>query len=454
MKLKNKLLSGMLGALLSFGSIGMAASAANIAEIPATEVDSVYNLQADSNTWEGWTQGPNIYSESGIVMDIDSGTILYAKNIDDQHYPASITKIMTALVAFENYKLDETVKFTWDDISILEYGDAHIGIKPDEELSMEDCLYGMLLASANEVSHGIGAHMEGGYDVFLQKMNEKAKELGCKNSNWMNTHGLHDPEHYTSARDMALISSALFQYDKFREITNTYQHVIPATNITAEQRYVHQNHKMIRNWDFRYYEYCVGGKTGYTDQALSTLVTFATKDDVNLVAVVLRTHGGGNNAYADTRSMLDYAFNNFTKVSVNKDMIGDEHIAKVAKGAYVMLPTGAGTDHLTMNFTASTKKEDKSGTVAFTYEGQEVGTVDVTITDDYYNEIHGVEEVKETKEEKKAGMPVWLKVILIIIGIIVVLFIALMAFVVYKRKQIEKRRRQRRMEYRRQRGLE
>ncbi len=444
----------MLGAVLVFGSIGISANAANVVEIPAEEVDSVYNLDSDSNAWEGWAAGPHIYSESGIVMDIDSGAILYAKNIDDQHYPASITKLMTALVAFENYKLDETVKFTWDDISFLEYGDAHIGIKPDEELSMEDCLYGMLLASANEVSHGIGAHMEGGHEEFLRKMNEKAKELGCKNSNWMNTNGLHDGEHYTSARDMALISSALFQYDKFREITNTYQHVIPATNITAEQRYVHQNHKMIRDWDSRYYEYCVGGKTGYTDQALSTLVTFATKDDVNLVAVVLRTHGGGNKAYADTRSMLDYAFDNFTKVSVTKDMIGDEHIAKVAKGAYVVLPTGADAGNLKMNFTASAKKEDKSGKVAFTYEGQDVGTVKVTITDDYYNEIHGIREVKETKEEKKAGMPVWLKILLVIIGIIAALFIALMAFVVYKRKQIEKRRRQRRMEYRRQRGLE
>ncbi len=442
----------MLGALLVFGSIGISANAANIVEIPAEEVDRVYNLDSDSNAWEGWAAGPHIYSESGIVMDIDSGAILYAKNIDDQHYPASITKLMTALVAFENYKLDETVKFTWDDIRFLEAGDAHISIKPDEELSMEDCLYGMLLASANEVSHGIGAHMEGGYEVFLQKMNEKAEELGCKNSHWTNTHGLHDEEHYTSARDMALISSALFQYEKFREITNTYQHIIPATNITAEQRYVHQNHKMIRNWDNRYYEYCVGGKTGYTDQALTTLVTFATKDDVNLVAVVLRTHGGGNNAYADTRSMLDYAFDNFTKVSVTREMIGNSNIAEVAKDAYVVLPAGASVEHLKTSFTAPDGENDKSGKVAFTYEGQDVGTVKVTITDDYYNEIHGI-QVKETKEEKKAGMPVWLKILLVIIGIIAALFIALIVFVVYKRKQIEKRRRQRRMEYKRQRGL-
>lgn len=454
MKIGHRLLSGMLGIMLAVGSIGTAVVAADVVGLPADELDSVYNLEVDSNALEGWAQGPQIYSESGIVMDIDSGAILYAKNIDDQHYPASITKIMTALVAFENYELDEVVKFTWDDIGFLQYGDAHIGIKQDEELTMENCLYGMLLASANEVSHAIGAHMEGGYEAFLQEMNDTAKELGCTNSNWMNTHGLHDEEHYTSARDMALISSAVFQYEKFHEITGTYQHVIPVTNITNEERYVHQNHKMIRDWDSRYYEYCVGGKTGYTDQALSTLVTFATKDDVNLVAVVLRTHGGGNNTYADTRSMLDYAFDNFTKVSVTKDLIGNKNIAKVAKDAYVMLPTGVDTDSLEVDFIAPTEKKDKTGTVTFTYEGQDVGTVEVTITDEYYNQIHGIEEVEEVKEENKIKIPFIIKLLLIIIGVFVAAFIALVGYVAYKRKQIEKRRRQRRMEYRKQRELE
>ena len=454
MRVRNKIVSVILGAVLMFSSLGMSVNATDVAEIPGTEVDSVYNLAVDSNEIEGWAQGPHIYSESGIVMDIDSGAILYAKNIDDKHYPASITKIMTALVAFEHYELDETVKFTWDDIGFLEYGDAHIGIKENEELSMEHCLYGMLLASANEVSHAIGAHMEGGYEAFLEEMNETAKELGCKNSHWTNTHGLHDEEHYTSVRDMALIGSAVFQYDKFREITGTYQHVIPETNITAEKRYVHQNHKMLRDWDSRYYEYCVGGKTGYTDQALSTLVTFATKEDVNLVAVVMRTHGGGNNTYADTRSMLDYAFDNFSKATVTKDMIGNKNVSKVEKNAYVMLPAGVSTDDLEMKFTAPTEKKDKTGTVSFTYEGQDVGTVEVTITEDYYNEIHGIEEVVEEKEEKNIKIPFIIKLLLIMMAVVAIAFMALVAFVAYRRKQIEKRRRERRMEYRRQRGLE
>ena len=137
MKVRNKLVSCIVAFVLAIGSVSMVATAADVKEIPSTEVDSVYNMGVNSNALEDWPNGPHVYSESAIVMDIDSGAILYAKNIDDQHYPASITKVMTALVALEMYELDETVKFTWDDIGFLEYGDAHIGMKEEEEISME-----------------------------------------------------------------------------------------------------------------------------------------------------------------------------------------------------------------------------------------------------------------------------------------------------------------------------
>lgn len=453
MRFRKMLLAGVMSLTLLCGSFHIETSATDISEIPADELESVYNMAVDSNSLEGWAQGPHIYSESGIVMDIDSGAILYAKNIDDKHYPASITKVMTALVALQNYEMDEIVKFTWDDIGFLEYGDAHIGIKEDEELSMENCMYGMLLASANEVSHAIGAHMEGGYEAFLAKMNETAKEIGCTNSNWMNTHGLHDPEHYTSARDMALIGAAAFQYEKFREITGTYQYVIPETAVTSEVRYVHQNHKMLREWDDRYYEYCVGGKTGYTDQALSTLITFASKGDMNLVAVVMRTHGGGNNTYVDTRAMLDYAFENFTKTSVTQDMLSNEKLASIEGDSYVVLPANVTMDQLEAVFTEPTAFGDKTGTVEFTYQGQAVGAFEATITEEYYNELHGIE--KEGKEEAKneKGMPLILKIILIILAVLAIAFVALIGFVAYKRKKIEEMRRRRRMQYRGQRDI-
>lgn len=455
MNIKSMLVSGALSLILFASSFSISAKAADIKEIPASEVDSVYNMQVDSNTWEGWASGPHIYSESGIVMDMDSGAILYAKNIDDQHYPASITKVMTALVALQNYEMDEIVKFTWDDIGFLEYGDAHIAIKEDEEVVMEDCMYGMLLASANEVSHAIGAHMEGGYEAFLAEMNRVAAEIGCTNSHWMNTHGLHDPEHYTTVRDMAIIGSEVFQYEKFREITGTYQHIIPETAMTNEVRYVHQNHKMIRNGHQHYYEYCVGGKTGYTDQALTTLVTFATKEDVNLVAVVMRTHGGGNNAYDDTRAMLEYAFNNFTKTPITYDKVQNENTESLENGAYVMLPQGVTMDQLTFKFTEPTELEDRTGDVVFCYGENPVGEAEVTITEERYKDIHGIvdepepEEVPEQKEEpKKKGMSVILKIIFGIIIVFLIFIAGCMGFIVYRRKQIEKKRKLRRQRIR------
>lgn len=451
MKVKSMLISGAMALVLFVGSFTIPAKAADIKEIPAEEVDSVYNMQVDSNTWENWARGPHIYSESGIVMDIDSGAILYAKNIDDKHYPASITKVMTALVALQNYKMDEIVKFTWDDIGFLEYGDAHIAIKEDEEVLMEDCMYGMLLASANEVSHAIGAHMEGGYEAFLAEMNRVSAEIGCINSHWMNTHGLHDPEHYTTVRDMAIIGSEVFQYEKFREITGTYQHIIPETAMTNEVRYVHQNHKMIREGHQHYYEYCVGGKTGYTDQALTTLVTFATKDDMNLVAVVMRTHGGGNNAYQDTREMLEYAFNHFQKTPITKEMIGNENIEAVSANAHLTLPEGVTASQLTCSYTEPTELEDRTGDVVFYYGENPVGAAEATITEAHYKKLHNIEEEKpkvdkETSKEKK-GMPIVLKVIFGIVFTGVLLFTALTIYVVWKRKQLEKKRRLRRQKY-------
>ena len=453
MRVGKKLLSGILGLVLIIVSFGVTANASNVVEIPASEVDSVYNLGVDTNSIEGWANGPHIYSESGIVMDMDSGAILYAKNIDDQHYPASITKVATALLALQIYEMDEVIKFTWDDIGFLEYGDAHIGMKEHEEMKMEDAMYAMLLSSANEVSHAIGAHMDGGYDKFIKLLNETTKKLGCTNSNWINTYGLHDPEHYTSVRDMAIIGAEAFKNEKFREITSTNTHTIPETAMTNQKRYANQNHKMLRQGDSRYYEYCVGGKTGYTDQALTTLITFATKADVNLVAVVMRTHGGGNNAYKDTREMLEYGFNNFTKIDVAEIVKGNKNVSKIVGDACVSLPSGIGITELDTSFTEPKEKGDKIGSICFTYEGQTVGSVDVEITEECYNDIHGIVEIKDAKNDikkSKSGILVVLKVILIIFGIILAGFLALIGFVIYKRRQIEKRRRMRRLQRRRQ----
>ncbi len=441
MKVRKITASLCMAFIFLFGS--MTARAVEVIQVPEDDAEYVYNQRVDSNALEGWAIGPQIYSEAGIVMDIDSGAILYAKNIDNPHYPASITKLLTALVALENSELTDVVTVKREDIEFLEPGDSHIGLKVGEEITMEDALHAVLLASANEASHAVASSREGGHAYFLQLMNDKVKELGGTNSNFINTHGLHDENHYTSARDMALIGAAVFQNADFRRMTTTLQYIIPETNITNETRTFQQNHKMLYHWRSQYYEYCVGGKTGFTDQALNTLVTFATKDDVNLVAVVMRARGN-ENAYKDTRAMMDYAFESFSKVPVTLDMIDAEAVASVHEESYVMLPEGVAFEELEASVENPTDLGDKTGQVVYAYQGQIVGKVGTTIADDFYNELHGIEEVKEKQSKEKQGLSLWLKIFFGIVITIAVLFLLLLCFVTYKRRQIRKRRAARR----------
>ena len=450
------LAAGVLSCALFMNGAGSLVHAADIAEIPAQEIDSVYEMEVQSNKWEDWAEGPQIYSESGIVMDVDTGTILYAKNIDDKHYPASITKIMTALVALRTYEMDEVVTFTWDDVGFLEYGDAHIGIKPDEKVMMEDCMYAMLFASANEVSHAVGAHYEGGYDAFIAEMNRLSEELGCENSHWVNTHGLHDPEHYTSVHDMAIIGAELFKIDKFREIESYQSHEIPETEMTDEKRYAWQNHKMVYSGNRHYYEYFAGGKTGYTDQALTTLVTFATKDDMNLVAVVMRTHGGGNNAYSDTKNMLNYAFDNFERKLLEINEIGNGALSMIEGDlkAELTLPVGALDSSLVFSMIDPTEEGDKTADLTLSYGGREMCSMEAAITDEYYNELHAEEiraaEEAAQREARAEAFAEAMKVIGIIAAVCVLAFAGLIAAVLYRRKQKRKKRSMKRRKYMRE----
>ena len=298
----------------------------NPADQREIERQTAYAIPPDTNSLAGWPQGPSVYGDSAIVMDMDSGAIVYGKQIDKRHYPASITKILTMLVALENSQLTDEVLFSEDSVSFLEYGDAHIGMTPGEIISMEDAYYGMLLASANEVSYAVaenvGKLMGGDYNTFIQEMNDRSAELGCTGSHWVNANGLHDENHYTTAHDMALITSAVYQYDEYKNVVQTRSHTIPPTNLVNESRTFQQNHKMIWPQNDNYYEYCTGGKTGYTDQARTTLVTTADNGDLRLAAVVL--YDFGNDAYIDTRAMFDYVYNNFSKVMLADQEMPEE----------------------------------------------------------------------------------------------------------------------------------
>lgn len=300
---------------------------AETAESQEPAIPESYEWEIQSNNIPGWPQGPKIICETGIVMDLDTGQILYAKGIDEKRAPASITKIMTALLAIEKVPLDTKITFT-DEVNNIEADSTHIGIKPGETLTMEESLYGILLGSANEVSSGVAECIGGTVQDFVDMMNEKAKELGCENTHFVNANGLYAEDHYTTARDMALIAKAAFQNETFRNIVKTPYYIIPPTNITPEERWINNHHRMLTEGGI-HYEGCLGGKTGYTEKAGNTLVTYAERNSMRLVCVVLK---GNAEYYNDTKNLLDYGFNNFQKLTLSSNILaGSDSLASYLK---------------------------------------------------------------------------------------------------------------------------
>lgn len=302
---RKKRMKQLLCSVLAFGLV-TAVSPAAVCATEGTEPPAAYYEAVQTDALANWPQGPAIYAESGILVDLDTQEILYSKNIDKQLYPASITKIMTTLVAIESSSPEEPVTFSQHALDSIEWDSSNIGCRLNETLTMEQCWYAMMLNSANEVCCGVAEHISGSIEAFVEKMNQKAAELGCTNTHFSNPNGLPDETHYTTAHDMALIANAAYQNETFRQIFSTRQYEIPPTPQYTETRYLYNHHKMMQPDTEYYYEGCLGGKTGYTETALNTLVTIASHNGKNLLCVTMRTQG--RQVYTDTASLFDYGF--------------------------------------------------------------------------------------------------------------------------------------------------
>ena len=302
---RKKPMKQLLCSVLAFGLV-TAVSPAAVCATEGTEPPAAYYEAVQTDALANWPQGPAIYAESGILVDLDTQEILYSKNIDKQLYPASITKVMTTLVAIESSSPEEPVTFSQHALDSIEWDSSNIGCRLNETLTMEQCWYAMMLNSANEVCCGVAEHISGSIEAFVEKMNQKAAELGCTNTHFSNPNGLPDETHYTTAHDMALIANAAYQNETFRQIFSTRQYEIPPTPQYTETRYLYNHHKMMQPDTEYYYEDCLGGKTGYTEAALNTLVTFASRNGKTLLCVTMRTQG--RQVYTDTASLFDYGF--------------------------------------------------------------------------------------------------------------------------------------------------
>lgn len=368
-KKKSKLVRLAVSALLCTGLVltqpGIVSAtedtAAAATPTPTPDPHSEYYSQAaDTDSIEGWPEGPKIEAESAILMDVVTETVLYSKNADKKQYPASITKIMTALLGCENLDMSADLVVSESAAYGIEAGSSSIYADTGEEFTVHEAMMAVMLESANEMSLAIAEEVSGSSKKFVELMNERAAQLGCTNTHFNNPNGLPDELHYTTANDMAKIAKAAWFNPLFRTYCTTSYFEIPPTNVQPETRYFLNHHRMMEGQEYAY-EGVLGGKTGYTEAAGHTLVTYAKRGSTVLMAVVLRSTGGG---YSDTAALLDYGFNQFEKVSMGiekepvpeKRLPCEKYILKdcgntypfyYRRNVYVTVPIGTDVSKLT-----------------------------------------------------------------------------------------------------------
>jgi D-alanyl-D-alanine carboxypeptidase (penicillin-binding protein 5/6) len=268
-----------------------------------------------------YAEGLNLTAESAILIDMDTGQILYEKNPHLKLHPASTTKIMTGILAIENGNLNDVV--TVDEETPYVIKGSHIALEPGEKLTLKDLLYALLIESANDSALVIAKHIAGTAEEFAKMMNDKAKELGALNTNFINPHGLTNENHLTTAYDLSLIARYAMKNETFREIVSNYTYTIPPTNKKDESRYLKSHNELLYSSkkiavDGKLvpikYEGATGIKTGYTTEAGNCLVASAERNNKRLIAVVLKSRG--NEMFSDIHKLFNYGFENFEKVEL------------------------------------------------------------------------------------------------------------------------------------------
>lgn len=347
-------------------------------------------LPIQTNELTSWPKGPAVSAQAAILMEAETGTILYAKNIHEELYPASTTKMLTCLIAVEHCAMNETVNFTYEAVHAVPTDGSNMGMDAGEYLTMEECLYGIMVASANEVANAVAEHVAGSLDGFAEMMNEKAAQLGCQNSHFVNANGLHAEDHYTSAYDLALIARAYFQNDVLRRIGNTASyHFVPSAG-QPDDFYKTNKHSLINGT--LSYEGIIGGKTGYTSAAMQTLVTGCEQAGMRLICVVLKEESPAQ--FEDTIALFNYGYQNFMKANIadndtrhiinnssffytGNDIFGDSSpILSIASGGYVVLPNMSDFDGLTskIDYSAADLEANEIAEITYYYHDVLVGS--------------------------------------------------------------------------------
>ncbi len=432
----------------------LTAKAASLEELQE-EVEARKALPIQSNEIDNWPAGPQIGAQAAILMDANTGVILYSKNIHERLYPASTTKIMTALLAMENGSLDDMVEFSHEAVFSVPADGSNMGMDEGESITLEECLYGIMVASANEAANAAGEYVSGSIDDFVALMNKRAEEMGCTDTHFMNTNGLHDPEHYTSAYDLALISSYFFRNEMLCKISNTDRHHFEPTPTQPDDFYKKNKHQLI-NGEIPY-DGILGGKTGYTDDSRQTLVTCAEQNGMRLVCVVLKEESPDQ--FTDTAELFDYGFQNFQVLNISENekkytiestgflQIGDDvfgsskPILSIDTDSYVIIPNTVTFQDLDSEIDYSLSDENRVAGIEYSYHGMYVGNAYLNLATDNASTYEfdsnmtssdvSVEKVEPEAKQEQSQDTIFINIKKVLLGILILAAVVIAIFMIH-----------------------
>ncbi len=345
---------------------------------------------------------PELKSEAAIIFETSTGNVLYQKNATEKLYPASTTKILTAIITIENCNLDEIATVSKNAVDLVPSGYSNGGLIAGEKMSVKDLLYALMLNSANEAANVLAEHVSGNIDEFAKLMNEKANEIGCTNSHFTNTNGMHDENHYTTAADLALIADYCMKNETFREIVSTYTYPLPSTNkYSKNDRIMKNTNQLLNPLSKNYLSSAIGIKTGYTSQAGNCLIAAVEKDGIELISVTLKAGSSSKESsyrFSDSKALLEYGLENFGFVKISaKDEVVDtikiENATEETENLNIIVKEDI-TDFINTNLEieetnieinskilAPVKKGDVLGSITYT-AGEHTYTVDLIAEND------------------------------------------------------------------------
>lgn len=408
-------------------------------------------------------QAPEVEASAALLIELNSGVILYEKDADTKIFPASLTKVMSCLVALENSQLNETVTVNESAFDGLGQYSSTAGLLVGEKLSMENLLYCMMLSSGNEACNVAAEHIFGSVDLFVEKMNEKAQALGCVNTHFANTHGLHDAQHYTTARDLSIIVKEALKNNVFKTIVATHTYKMPGTNLSGPRTLTTTNQMMLPTAGNPYYDKRVTGvKTGFTTPAGRCLIATASEGSISLLSIVTgcetRILPSGDLEFAsfpETKKLLEFGFSNYTYETLLTTLYplteipvlnsaGLDHLSLAPEQEIsALLPKNYDKDAVTIvpSLVSNTGVEapivagQRLGMVQLFYDGQLVGeTALIAITDVSKASFMGLFQNKGGNQ-----MDAWL-LILLAAALLLVLIILIVVLVQIRKNRKWKRR--------------